>query len=101
MKLCLLAEIRSAAGTTHLVDLSVSHQLLHRVFAVEAVSSKHLNGIRGHLIGDVPGECLGDGGIVGVFAALVHLPGGALVRHPGQLHLHRHLSQEEGHGLVL
>ncbi|TNN88550.1 hypothetical protein EYF80_001333 [Liparis tanakae] len=48
---------------TYLVDLGVSHQLLHRVVAVEAVASKYLNGIRSHLIGDVSGECFGDGGV--------------------------------------
>lgn len=86
---------------THLVDLGISHQLLYRVFAVEAVASKYLNSVSCHLIGDVSSEGLGDGGVVGVSAALVHFPGGPLVRHPGQLHLHRHLSQEEGHSLVL
>lgn len=81
--------------STHLVDLSVSHQLLHWVFAVEAVTSEYLNSIRGHLVGNVSGEGLGNGGVVGVPATLVHLPGSPLVRQPGQLHLHRHLSEEE------
>lgn len=60
---------------THLVDLGIPHQLLHRVFAIEPIASKYLNSVSGHLIGDVSSEGLGDGGIVGVSAALVHLPG--------------------------
>lgn len=86
---------------THLVDLGIPHQLLYGVFAVEAVAAEYLNSVAGHLIGDVPGEGLGDRGIVGVSATLVYFPGGSLVGHPRQLHLHRHLSQEEGHSLVL
>lgn len=85
----------------YLVDLGVPHQLFYRIFAVEAVASKYLNGVGGHLIGDVSGEGLSDRGVVRVSATLVHFPGGPLVRHPCQFHLHRHLSQKEGHSLVL
>lgn len=86
---------------THLVDLSIPHQLLHRVFAVEAVASEYLDGVSGHLIGDISCEGLGDGGVVRVSSPLIHFPGRPLVRHPRQLHLHCHLRQDEGHNLVL
>lgn len=86
---------------THLIDFGIPHELLHRIFCVEAIAPKDLHSISGHLVGDVPGEGLGDGGVEGVAAAGIHLPGGSLVPQPGQLHLHGHLCQQECHGLVL
>lgn len=85
----------------HLVDLSIPHQLLHRVFTVETVASKHLDSVRCHLICDITSKGLCDRRVIRVSAALIHLPGRSLVCHPRQLNLHRHLSQEEGHSLVL
>ena len=86
---------------THLVDLGVPHQLLNRILAVETVASEYLDSISSNLVGDVSSKGLGNRSIVSVSAALVYFPGGPLVRHPRQLHLHRHLSQKERHSLVL
>ena len=86
---------------THLVDLGIPHKFLHGVVAVETVAAEDLDGVARHLVGDVPGVGLGDGGIVRVPITHVHLPGRALVGHAGQLHLQGHLGQEEGHRLVL
>ncbi len=70
---------------------------------LSCVSKKalYLDTVGGALVGDVSGEALGDGGVVGVAAALVDLPGGALHAESRRLHVHRHVRQHEGDGLVL
>lgn len=93
--------MKGITNNIYLVDFCIPHQLLNGVIRVEAIASKNLNGVGGHLIGDIPSKRLCNGCKVGVPAALVHFPGGPLVGHPSQLYLHCHISQHERNRLVL
>lgn len=54
-----------------------------------------------YAVGNVAGIGFGNGGVVGVLAALVHLPGSAQRNQTGRLNTHGHLRQNKRNGLVL
>mmetsp|Transcript_17461 Transcript_17461/g.37551 ORF Transcript_17461/g.37551 Transcript_17461/m.37551 type:complete len:237 (+) Transcript_17461:479-1189(+) len=56
-----------------LVDLRVAHQLLNRVFSVEAVAAKNLHGVGADFVAVVTGEALGHRRVERVAPAVVDL----------------------------
>ena len=60
-----------ASTLVNLEDLGVSHQLLHRVLAVEAGTTENLDGLSGVSVGHVGCVGFGDRCIVGVSSTLI------------------------------
>ncbi|GMT32173.1 hypothetical protein PFISCL1PPCAC_23470, partial [Pristionchus fissidentatus] len=84
-----------------LVDLGVSHQLLHRVFAVEAVSSEDLDGVGGCLVGLVGSEALGNRGKVGGAHLKPDVSRGLVGHESAHLEIDGHVGQHELNCLVV
>lgn len=61
----------------------------------------HLYSIRCSLVGHVSCQGFCDGGVVGVSAALVNLPGASVAHQTSRLNPNGHIGNLEGHSLVL
>jgi len=84
-----------------LEDLSVTHQFLHGIVAVEAVTAEDLNSIRCILISSVTSEKLCDRGEVSISVSSIDLPGRLVSHKSSELGSRSHLSEEERDRLVL
>src|SRR5918998_316212 len=83
-------------------DLGVAHHALDREVLGVAGAAEELDGVGGHLHGDVGGERLGRGGDAGdVGAALLTRGRGGGDQVAGRLDPHRHVGEHELHALEL
>lgn len=85
----------------YLIDFSVSHQFLHRIFGVESVPAENLNRICCVLIRQICGETFRYRGLVSVFDTVIGFPSRFHPSQPRVFHANRHVSQHESYGLVI